>query len=54
MDIEATRVSMEWRNKVGPLREWISVVIKTVKEDNHTLDMDSLKKTRADIEVYVC
>ena len=42
---------MEWRNKVGPLKEWINVVLKTVKEDSHTLDMDSLKKTRADIEV---
>ena len=51
MDIEVTRVSVEWRNKVTPLREWISVVMKTVQEDNHTLDMDSLKKTRADIEV---
>jgi hypothetical protein len=53
LDIEATRVSVEWRNRVIPLREWVNVVITTVQEDSHTLDMDDLKKTRADIEVFI-
>ena len=53
LDIEATRVSVDWRNKIIPLREWVNIVTKTVQEDSHTLDMDRLKKTRADIEVYV-
>jgi hypothetical protein len=51
LDIEATRVSVEWRNKVIPLKEWINVVIDTVQEDGYTLDVGGLKKTRADIEV---
>lgn len=53
MDIEATRVSVEWRNRVIPLREWVNVVITTVQEDSRTLDMDDLKKTRAEIEVFI-
>lgn len=51
LDIEAARVTVEWRNLVNPLREWVNVVINTVGEDSHGLDMDSLKKTRAEIEV---
>jgi hypothetical protein len=53
LDIEATRVSVEWRNRVIPLREWVNVVITTVQEDSRTLDMDDLKKTRAEIEVFI-
>ncbi|XP_028414134.1 dystrophin-like isoform X2 [Dendronephthya gigantea] len=50
LDIEAARITVEWRNQVNPLRDWINVVINTVGEDSHGLDMDSLKKTRAEIE----
>ena len=52
LDIEVARVTMEWRNTVSPLREWINVVLKTVDDDNDSdVDVDSLKNKKHAVEV---
>lgn len=52
LDVEVSRVSVEWRSKVSPLKEWISFVVKTVDEGVEMKDMDSLKKKRDEIQVW--
>ena len=51
LDVEATRVSIDWRNRVTPLSEWINLVTNTLKTEDHHLDIDRLKRRMADIEV---
>lgn len=55
LDIEATRLSMEWRNKVNPLREWIRDTSKMIDNGGDTdVDLDSLRRQRVETEVGDC